>query len=82
LLVDTDRGIALYRRMLLAQADAVARGDDPLGVVHTDGTIVLAQERDKYGDGAAFLADAIRANHARHSPLREQIVALLSEPPR
>lgn len=82
MLVDTDRGIALYRRMLLEQADAVARGDEPLGVVHTDATIVLPQERNKYGDGAAFLADAIQANHVRHSPLREQIVALLSEPPR
>ena len=82
LLVDTDRGIALYRRMLLEQADAVARGDDPLGVVHTDQTIALAQEREKYGDAAAFLADAIPASHVRHSPLREQIVALLSEPPR
>ena len=82
LLVDTDRGIALYRRMLLEQADAVTRGDDPLGVVHTDQTIALAQEREKYGDAATFLADAIPASHVRHSPLREQIVALLSEPPR
>jgi len=82
LLVDTDRGIVLYRRMLLEQAEAVARGDDPLGVVHHHDTIELPQERDKYGDGASFLVDSISANHVRHSPLREQIVALLAEPPR
>ncbi|MFN8027386.1 MAG: aldehyde dehydrogenase family protein [Acidimicrobiia bacterium] len=82
LLVDTDRGIVLYRRMLLEQAEAVARGEEPLGTVHTDDEIVLPQERDKYGDGPAFLADAIQANHVRHSPLRDEIVALLAEPAR
>ena len=86
LLVDTDRGIALYRRMLLEQAGAVARGEDPLGVRRPGAgagepdVIDLPQERDKYGDGAAFLADAIRASHVRHSPLREDIAALLSQP--
>lgn len=32
-LAESDRGVALYRRTLLEQVDAVERGEDPLGVV-------------------------------------------------
>ena len=42
--------------------------------------IELPQEREKYGDGAAFLAEALDASHVRYSPLRDQIVELLREP--
>ena len=82
LLVDTDRGIVLYRRILQREADRVAQGLDPLGVVRdpSDGVIELAQEADKYGDGAAFLADALDATHVRYSPLRDEIVELLRAP--
>jgi 5,5'-dehydrodivanillate O-demethylase len=84
LLVDTDRGIVLYRRMLLREAARVAQGLDPLGVVRDgdDEVIELAQERDKYGDGAGFLAEALDATHVRYSPLRDRIVELLREPAR
>jgi 5,5'-dehydrodivanillate O-demethylase len=82
LLVDTDRGIVLYRRMLLREADRVARGLDPLGVSRDpdERVVELAQEADKYGDGAGFLADALDATHVRHSPLRDEIVELLRAP--
>ena len=91
LLVDTDRGIALYRRMLLEQVDVVARRRSARraqarcsrrrgGERVPDDVIELPQERDKYGDGAAFLADTIRASHVRHSPLRDEIAALLESP--
>jgi 5,5'-dehydrodivanillate O-demethylase len=32
-LVNSDRGVVLYRRVLLEQLDRIARGEDPLGVV-------------------------------------------------
>ena len=83
LLTDTDRGIVMLRRLFLEQIDRVIAGDAPLGVTRVgDGTeiIELPQEYDKYGDGAQFLADAIDASHVRYSPLREQIVQLLSPP--
>jgi 5,5'-dehydrodivanillate O-demethylase len=32
-LAESDRGVALYRKTLLEQADAVARGEDPIGVI-------------------------------------------------
>jgi 5,5'-dehydrodivanillate O-demethylase len=83
LLVDTDRGIVLYRRMLLREAERVAQGLDPLGVAREgDDVIELAQEGDKYGDGAGFLAEALDATHVRYSPLRDRIVELLREPAR
>jgi len=87
LLTATDQGVVLLRRLLLEQIERVRQGHDPIGVrrprggdVSDDGVIELPQEREKYGDGAAFLADAIDATHVRHSPLRDRIVALLAEP--
>jgi 5,5'-dehydrodivanillate O-demethylase len=32
-LAESDRGVALYRKTLLEQADVVARGEDPIGVI-------------------------------------------------
>lgn len=84
LLTATDQGVVLLRRLLLEQVERVRRGQDPLGVRRpTDGqpgdVIELPQEHDKYGDGAAFLADAIDATHARYSPLRDRIIEMLAE---
>jgi 5,5'-dehydrodivanillate O-demethylase len=78
-LVDTDRGIVMYRRMLVEQAARVADGLDPMGVSRDPGeqVIDLPQERDKYGDGARFLAESLDASHVRYSPLRDQIAELL-----
>jgi hypothetical protein len=44
--------------------------------------IELAQESNKYGQGAAFLAETLDASHVRYSPLREQIIEFLREPAR
>ena len=80
-LVDTDRGIVLYRRMLTEQAARVADGLDPIGVSRgRESVIELPQERNKYGDGARFLAESLDASHARFSPLHDQIVELLRIP--
>jgi 5,5'-dehydrodivanillate O-demethylase len=81
MLVDTDRGILLLRRLYLEQIERVAAGQDPLGVkrgIEIDEVIELAQEQHKYGDGAAFLAESLDASHVRYSPLRARIVELLS----
>lgn len=78
MLVDTDRGIVLYRRMLTEQAERATNGEDPLGVVRgNEDIIALPQEAEKYGDGEAFLAEALDATHVRYSPLRDQIIELL-----
>jgi 5,5'-dehydrodivanillate O-demethylase len=80
MLVDTDRGVALLRRVLFEQIDRVRAGQDPLGVIRASEenvVIELPQEREKYGAGDAFLAESIAMSHVRYSPIRDQIAALL-----
>jgi 5,5'-dehydrodivanillate O-demethylase oxygenase subunit len=81
-LVETDRGIALFRRLLLEELERVAIGGDPLGVVRDPAEnemIELPQERNKYGRGPGFLKEAIEMSHVRHSPIRESILELLAD---
>jgi 5,5'-dehydrodivanillate O-demethylase len=83
MLVDTDRGVVLLRRLLFEQLEQVRAGHDPLGVVRSaeeNEIITLPQERDKYGNGDAFLAESIAASHVRYSPIRREIFALLGLP--
>jgi 5,5'-dehydrodivanillate O-demethylase oxygenase subunit len=80
MLVDTDRGIALFRRLLFEQIERVRAGKDPLGVIRApdeNEVIELPQEREKYGRGAAFLAESVTIGHVRYSPIRRQILELL-----
>ena len=79
-LVSADRGIALYRRMLFEQIERVRSGGDPIGVIRDpeDNRIIeLPQERNKYRGGAAFLAESVQLGHARYSPTKDRIRALL-----
>jgi 5,5'-dehydrodivanillate O-demethylase len=83
MLVDTDRGIALLRRLYLEQIERVQAGEDPLGVLRSpeaNRIVELPQEREKYGRGDSFLAESIALGHARYSPIRDQILALLGPP--
>ena len=80
-LLDTDRGIVLFRRLLLQQLEAVAAGRDPLGVIRDPSENVridLPQERNKYGRGSSFLREAIDMSHVRHSPIKERILEVVS----
>ena len=81
MLVDTDRGIVLLRRAAVRADRARAR---PARIrwgscARPRRTIVieLPQEREKYGDGDAFLAESIAMSHVRYSPLRGRSLALL-----
>jgi 5,5'-dehydrodivanillate O-demethylase len=76
---NADRGIVLYRRLLLEQIEHIRAGRDPLGVIRDPAKnqlIELPQERDKFRDGVGFLAETLDMSHVRHSPLKEQIRAL------
>jgi 5,5'-dehydrodivanillate O-demethylase len=76
-----DRGIVLYRRLLVEQLEAIQAGRDPLGVIRDPArnqVIELPQERDKFRDGAGFLAETLEMSHVRYSPLKEQIRGLLA----
>ncbi len=83
MLVDTDHGIVLLRRLLFEQIARVQAGEDPLGVIRSAADnvcIELPQERAKYGKDDGFLAESIAMSHVRYSPLRDEIAALLGLP--
>jgi 5,5'-dehydrodivanillate O-demethylase len=76
-----DRGIALYRRLLLEQLERVRAGEDPLGVIRDPARnqiIELPQECDKFRDGARFLAETLEMSHARYSPLKDLLLELFA----
>jgi 5,5'-dehydrodivanillate O-demethylase len=80
LLVPSDHGVTLLRRLLDQQLDRVAAGEDPLGVIRDPAAnqcIVFDQERDKFGGGPGFVREAIEMSHVRHSPLKDRIIDLL-----
>jgi 5,5'-dehydrodivanillate O-demethylase len=82
-LVPGDRGIVLYRRLLREQLERTQAGLDPLGIIRDpeeNRIIELPQERDKYRGGARFLAESLELGHARYSPIKDQIRALLLDP--
>lgn len=75
----SDQGIALYRRLLLEQVERVRAGEEPLGVVRKEHAILeLPQERNKFGGGEEFLLRSIENGHGRHSPLKDQVRAILA----
>lgn len=79
MLVASDKGIVLYRKLLLEQALRVARNEDPMGVIRDPAEnrcIEFPQERDKFRSGRELLREAIEMSHVRYSPLKEQIIAL------
>jgi len=83
MLVDTDSGVVLFRRLLFEQIERVRAGEDPLGVVRVyeeNEIIELPQEREKYGQGDAFLAESVAMSHVRYRPIRRQILELLGFP--
>jgi 5,5'-dehydrodivanillate O-demethylase len=83
MLVDTDAGIVLFRRLLFEQIERVRVGEDPLGVIRAadaNEVIELPQEREKYGQGDAFLAETLAMSHVRYSPIRRQILEILGFP--
>jgi 5,5'-dehydrodivanillate O-demethylase len=80
LLVGSDQGIVMYRKLLLDQARIVNEGGDPMGVIRDfeeNRLIAFAQEANKFGAGEAFLREAIEMSHVRYSPIKQQIIDLL-----
>jgi len=79
-LAGSDRGIALYRRLLFEQLRRLGSGEDPMGVIRDpqrNHIIEFPQEREKFGQGAAFLAESMEMSHVRYSPIKELVRGLL-----
>ncbi|MCB1708875.1 MAG: Rieske 2Fe-2S domain-containing protein [Halioglobus sp.] len=82
MLVSSDRGIVLLRKLLSDQLERVQRGEDPMGVIRDpeqNHSISFAQEHDKLGGSVHFLRRAMAISHARFSPIREQVLAMLAD---
>jgi len=76
----TDRGLTLFRRMLVRELRRVEEGADPLGVVRDRDArpLVLPLEREK-GHHAEGFASVFRRRHWRYAPVADELIALLNE---
>jgi 5,5'-dehydrodivanillate O-demethylase oxygenase subunit len=75
----TDRGITLYRRMLLRELKRMEDGHDPKNVIRElgeNGVIVLPLEGQKAQRADGFEA-LFRRHQVRYSPIAEEILAVL-----
>jgi 5,5'-dehydrodivanillate O-demethylase len=75
----TDRGITLYRRMLLRELKRMEDGHDPKNVVRdpaANGVIVLPLEGQKAQRSDGFEA-LFRRHQVRYSPIAEEILEVL-----
>ena len=67
---------------LAALLERVQRGEDPINVFRGPGdtnVIDLPQEREKFGQGSAYLSDVLSATQARFSPRRDEILRRFAE---
>jgi 5,5'-dehydrodivanillate O-demethylase len=77
-----DRGVIMLRQMFFDQIERVQRGEDPINVFRGPGdtnVIDLPQEREKFGQGSAYLRDVLSATQARFSPRRDEIFRRFAE---
>jgi hypothetical protein len=85
MLVDTDRGIPVLRRLYFEQIERVQAGQDPLGIVRDprDNVLIeLPQSATSTARATPFLAESVAMSHVRYSPIRDQILDLLASPTR
>jgi 5,5'-dehydrodivanillate O-demethylase len=70
----------MYRHLLFEQIKKVKEGKDPLGIIRSprkNKIIELPQEKEKFGEGASFLAESMELGHARYSPIKDLVQKLL-----
>lgn len=80
LLVSSDSGLVVLRKLLEEQIARVEDGLDPMGVIRdpAENTVIsFAQEKNKLGGRREFLRRAMDISHVRFSPIREQVLAML-----
>jgi 5,5'-dehydrodivanillate O-demethylase len=80
----TDRGVAMYRKILRRELKKVEEGGDPLAIVRDPAEnrcIVLPNERDKHHNSDGFASFMLRT-HARYSPIAQDVVNVFESPKR
>lgn len=76
ILVTADKGILLYRKLLLGEMAKVESGNEPMGVIREEEKnkiIEFPQEKNKFGHGQSFLKEAIEMSHVKYSPIKDLI---------
>lgn len=74
----SDKGVAIYRRVLKRELGKVARGEDPIGIVRDprrNARIDLPNEKKKHHNSDGFAAFMMRT-HAKYSPIAHEVAAL------
>jgi len=78
----SDKGIILFRKILFEELEKVSEGKDPMCVFReadTNTVINLPQEKEKFGNGQAFLSESIAMSHVRYSPIRRLIESMCQD---
>lgn len=78
----TDRGIAMYRKMLRRELKKIEEGQDPMAIVRDpvkNQCIDLPNERDKHHNSDGFASFMLRT-HARYSPIAQDVVHVFESP--
>lgn len=81
-LCSSDKGVAIYRRLLKREIKRMHEGKDPLGVVRDEQRnrrIDLPNERKKHHNSDGFAAFMLRT-HAKYSPIADDLVRIFEEP--
>jgi 5,5'-dehydrodivanillate O-demethylase len=74
----SDKGVAIYRRVLRRELKKMQDGEDPMGVVRDaqrNGRIDLPNERKKHHNSDGFASFMLRT-HARYSPIAGELVKI------
>ena len=77
----TDKGVAMYRRVLRREIKKVQQGLDPMGLVRDPARntrIDLPNERKKHHNSDGF-ASVLYRTHAKYSPIADQVAAVFDQ---
>ena len=80
----SDKGVAIYRRVLKRELRKVAEGLDPMGIVRDsqrNQRIDLPNEKKKHHNSDGFASFMLRT-HARYSPIAQDLVRIFETPER
>ena len=80
----SDKGVAIYRRVLKREMKKIAQGLDPMGIVRDaqrNHRIDLPNEKKKHHNSDGFASFLLRT-HARYSPIAQDLIKIFERPER
>jgi len=80
----SDKGVALYRRVLRREIKKIEQGQDPMGVVRDPARnqrIDLPNERKKHHNSDGFASFMLRT-HAKYSPIADEVARIFDRQPK